>query len=279
MNRQRFANALKKRFSLRFHMTLILLATSIVGVLISKGMLAMGLDNVAIRYPVTVLVAYGVFFAAIKIWLLMVTDASTVNSRDTVLNGLDSLDILLPSGDSGEVTFSGAGGAFDGGGASGDFSDSLGDMASDSGDAVGGAGSVISDAVAGVGDVVGGAVSGIGEAVGSAVDGVVDDEIGIVLVIVFGLLVALLFSVLGVGLYIVWEAPAILAEAVFDTVLAASLVRSTKQMNEPDWMENVFKATWKPFAIVLGFSVISGWAMHHYAPEASRMMDVIHLVF
>lgn len=279
MNRQRFTNALKKRFSLRFHMTLILLATSIVGVLISKGMLAIGLDNVAIRYPVTVLVAYGVFFAAIKIWLLMVTDASTVNSRDTVLNGLDSLDILLPSGDSGEVTFAGAGGAFDGGGASGDFSDSLGDMASDSGDAVGGAGNVISDAVAGVGDVVGGAVSGIGEAVGSAVDGVVDDEIGIVLVIVFGLLVALLFSVLGVGLYIVWEAPAILAEAVFDTVLAASLVRSTKQMNEPDWMENVFKATWKPFAIVLGFSVISGWAMHHYAPEASRMMDVIHLVF
>lgn len=279
MNRQKFTNALKKRLSLRFHMTLILLATSLVGVLCSKGMLVLGLDNVAIRYPVTVLVAYGVFFAAIKIWLFMVTDTSNINSRDTVYNGLDSFDILMPSDRSSEATFSGGGGAFDGGGASADFGNSFGDVVPDSGDVLGGVGNAVSEAATGVGEVVVGAVGGIGEAVGSAVDGVVDDEIGIVLIVVFGVLIALLFSVLGVGLYIIWEAPAILAEAVFDTVLAASLIRSTKQMNEPDWMENIFKATWKPFAIVLGFSVISGWAMHHYAPEASRMMDVIHLVF
>lgn len=77
----------------------------------------------------------------------------------------------------------------------------------------------------------------------------------------------------------VWEAPAILAEAAFEFVLAASLVRSSRAMNEPDWMGSVFRATWKPFAVVLLLAILAGWAMHHYLPEASRMMDVIHLAF
>jgi len=57
MNRQKFHATLQKRFSLRLHMTLILLATSLAGVLASKGLLMLGLHNVAIRYPVTVLFA------------------------------------------------------------------------------------------------------------------------------------------------------------------------------------------------------------------------------
>ena len=52
MNRQKFINSLKKRFSLRLHMTLILLATTMAGVLASKGMFSIGLHNVAVRYPV-----------------------------------------------------------------------------------------------------------------------------------------------------------------------------------------------------------------------------------
>jgi hypothetical protein len=69
VDRKRFMTSLKKRFSLRLHMTMILMATSLAGVLASKGMLAVGLHNVALRYPITVLFAYLVFFATIKIWL------------------------------------------------------------------------------------------------------------------------------------------------------------------------------------------------------------------
>ncbi len=257
MNRQKFISTLKKRFSLRLHMTLILLATSMAGVLASKGMLTLGLHNVAIRYPVTVLFAYGVFFAAIKIWLWLMTDPPVSSNRDTGHNMLDFIDIPFPSGSSGQAAFSGGGGSFGGGGASADFGDTLEGMASGAGDALG----------------------GVGDAVGDAVGSVADDEGGLVLVVVLGLLAVLLFSVLGVGVFLVWQAPTILAEAAFDAVLAASLVRSSKKMNEPDWMGSIFKTTWKPFAVVLLLATASGWAMHHYLPKASRMMDVIHKVF
>jgi hypothetical protein len=236
-------------------MTLILLATSMAGVLASKGMLAVGLHNVAIRYPLTVLFAYLVFLTAIKIWIWLMTDAPVSSSRDSGNSALDFIDLPLPVGNSGETSFSGGGGSFDGGGASADFGDALGDMAKGTGDALG----------------------SVGDAVGDVVGGAADDEGGLALVIVLGLLAVLLFSVLGAGVFLVWQAPAILAEAAFDAVLAASLVKSSKNMKEPDWIGSVFRTTWKPFAVVLLLAAVSGWAMHHYLPKAARMMDVIHL--
>jgi hypothetical protein len=257
MNRQKFVSTLKKRSSLRLHMTLILLATSMAGVLASKGMFTIGLHNVAVRYPVTVLCAYLVFFAAIKVWLWLMTDAPISSSHDTGSNQYNSIDLPLPSGGPGQPLFSGGGGAFDGGGASGDFGDTLGEMTSGTGEALG----------------------GVGDAVGDVVGGVADDEGGLALVIVLGILAVLLFSVLGAGVFLIYQAPAILAEAAFDAVLAASLVRSSRKMNQPDWMGSIFKATWKPFAVVLLLAIVAGWAMHHYLPKASRLINVIHMVF
>jgi hypothetical protein len=256
MNRQRFIKSIRKRFSLRLHMTLILLATSMAGILASKGMLAIGLHNVALRYPITVLIAYLVFFAAIKIWLWLMTDAPVSSSSDRGDSILNNIDIPIPSGGSAEPAFAGGGGDFGGGGASADFGDTLSEMASGAGDALG----------------------GVGDAVGDAIGGVADDEGGLVLVVVLGLLAILLFSVLGAGVFLIWEAPAILAEAAFNALLAASLVRSTRRMNEPDWMGSVFAATWKPFAVVLAMALVSGWAMHHYLPKAARIMDVINMI-
>jgi len=259
MNRQKFIASFTKRSSLRLHMTLILMATTMAGVLASKVLLTIGLHNVALRYPITVLFAYLVFFTAIKIWLWLMTDAPLSSSRDSGSSRLDGFDIPIPSGGFGELPFS-SGGAFDGGGASAGFGDTLGEMASGVGDSVGSAGDVVS----GVGGVVSGAL---------------DDEVGLLLVVVLGLLAALLFSVLGAGVFLIWQAPAILAEAAFDAVLATTLVRSTRRMNEPDWMGSIFKATWKPFAVVLALTIVAGWAMHHYIPEAARMMDVIRMVW
>jgi hypothetical protein len=202
MNRTRFVNMLKKRFSLRLHMTLILLATSMAGVLASKAMLLVGLRNVAVRYPMTVLLAYLVFFAAIKIWLWLMTDAPVTSSCDAGDGIMSNIDIPVPSTGGAGPSFFGGGGSFDGGGAGADFGGTLSNMTSDAGDSL----------------------SGVGDAVGA----VADDEGGLVLVIVLGLLAFLLFSVLGAGVFLIWEAPAILAEAAFNAVLAASLVRTTR---------------------------------------------------
>lgn len=258
MNRKRFIAALSKRSSLRLHMTLILLATSMAGVVASKLLLAIGLHNVALRYPVTVIFAYLVFFFAIKIWLWLMTDAQVSSSNFTASNLLGNLDLPLPGvGDTGPSFSGGSGGAFSGGGASGDFGGNLGDLGSGGGNALG----------------------GVGDAVGDVVSGALDDEGGLALLVVLALLAVLLFSVLGVGLFLVWHAPAILAEAAFNSVLAASLIRSTKRMKEPDWVGSVFKATWKPFALILALALVAGLAMHHYLPEATKILDVVHMVW
>ena len=257
MNHKRFIILLSKRLSLRLHMTLILLATSMAGVLASKGMLSIGLHNVTIRYPVTVLFAYLVFFVAIKIWLWIMTGAPVSASNFAASNLLNNLDIPLPSGGGAETSFVGGGGSFGGGGASGDFGVNLGEAGSDAGNALG----------------------GVGDAVGDVVGGAVDDEGGLALVVVLAVLALLLLSVLGVGIFLVWQGPAILAEAAFNSVLAATLVRSTKRMKEPDWVGSVFKATWKPFTLIVSMALVAGSVMHHYLPNATCMMDVIHLVW
>lgn len=243
MNRSRFISNIRKRLPLRLHMTLILMATSLAGVGASKLLLHFGVGNVALRYPLTVALAYLVFLAMVKIWLFLISKAPARRVVDNIGDAFTP-DIPLPdlSGSSSSL-FSGGGGSFDGGGASDGF-----------GDAVGGAAEA-------VGDVVGGA-----------------DEGGFVLVVVLGLLTVLLFSVLGGAAYLIWEAPAILSEAAFDALLAASLVKSSRRMNEPDWLGSIFKATWKPFSLILTFSLLAGWAMHHYLPKAQKIADVIRMV-
>lgn len=243
MNRSRFISNIRKRLPLRLHMTLILMVTSLAGVGASKLLLHFGVGNVALRYPLTVALAYLVFLALVKIWLFLISEAPARRVVDNIGDAITP-NIPLPdlSGSSLSL-FSGGGGSFDGGGASDGF-----------GDAVGGAAEA-------VGDVVGGA-----------------DEGGFVLVVVLGLLALLLFSVLGGAAYLIWEAPAILSEAAFDALLAASLVKSSRRMNEPDWLGSVFNATWKPFSLILTFSLLAGWAMHHYLPKAQRIADVIRMV-
>lgn len=132
--------------------------------------------------------------------------------------------------------------------------------------------------ILGASDGFGDAVGSAADAVGDVVGGAVDDEGGLALVVVLGLLLVLLLSVLGGAAYLIWEAPAILSEAAFDALLAASLVKSSRRMNEPDWLGSVFKATWKPFTLILAISLLAGWAMHHYLPKAQRIADVIRMV-
>jgi hypothetical protein len=84
----------------------------------------------------------------------------------------------------------------------------------------------------------------------------------------------LLTVVFGAGLYLIYSAPAILSEAAFECVLAGSLVKRSRQMNDPDWMGSVLRATWVPFAVVLVIAVAAGWVLHAYYPEVTRIADL-----
>ncbi len=258
MNNKKFISKLSTRFSLRIHMTLILMSAAIAGLIGSKVMLLSGLHNPAIRYPVTVLFAYCVFFIAIKVWLWIITPsfARKSNSTDTLSDiVIDSLPLGSSgsSGSSGIEAFNGGGGQFAGGGASGSF-----------GEPVSGAASVSSSG------------SSSGSGFFSSLD--IDFDEGIGVVIVLALFAVLLTAIFGAGAYIIYQAPVILSEAAFDSLLAMSLIKKTKAMQDPDWLGSVFKATWKQFCIIISIAFITGLVMRLFFPEAVKISEIIKML-
>lgn len=71
--RNRLTNALdayfRKRTLTRFIIWILLLLTGVSGFLFSYGLLKLGMDAMAIRYPVAVMAAYGVFLGLIRLWV------------------------------------------------------------------------------------------------------------------------------------------------------------------------------------------------------------------
>ena len=240
----------RERYSLRFHMTLILLATACSGVLSSKLLLLAHVDNFALRYPIAVIFSYMVFFVCIKLWLMYVTPGSGSNSGSSVVDASD-VPIVWSGGGSSPTASSmpvmqGGGGGFSGGGASGSF-DIDSDVATES------------IASAAVSDVASGAGDGVGDGVGDVVGGVGDalgDDGGIAVIIVIAVLAILLAAVLGASVYVIYQAPVILSEAALQGILASSLTRHTKAMAQDDWVGSVFKTTWKPFACMLAAALV-----------------------
>lgn len=96
------------------------------------------------------------------------------------------------------------------------------------------------------------------------------DDGGLVLL----LFILLLAAIFGSGLYLLYQAPAILSEAAFQAGLAAALARSSKRMEGTGWVGSVFAATWLPFLIVLVMAAVFGWAAHAYCPAATKLVEI-----
>jgi hypothetical protein len=124
-------------------------------------------------------------------------------------------------------------------------------------------GSAIGDAV---GDVAGEALSGLGDEGGL---------VGMVVLAIIGVIVAI---VLGAGVYMIYEAPFILSEAAFEVVLAASLVRSSRAMDEPDWLGSVFRTTWLPFGVSLLVAWFGALVIHSAYPGVTRISELVRQV-
>ena len=86
--KQVFQKHLQRRFSLRLHMFIILLVTTLSGVLFSKILLMFNVVNFAIRYPLAVVFSYLVFFACIKLWLICISPSKPDN-QTSILEWLD----------------------------------------------------------------------------------------------------------------------------------------------------------------------------------------------
>jgi hypothetical protein len=241
LTRERVRAWLERRFFLRIHMTLILGATFFAGIAATKGLLLAGVHQLMLRYGLAVLAAYLVFLFLIRLWLMYVR----IGGIDFDGSGVNtSFNIARDSGSSGP---SPGGGRFGGGGASGSWS------SSSSSSSTGGGGK-----------------SFFGGKLDFDFDG--DD---LVVVVAF---IALVLALLLAGVYIVYSAPAIFSEALFEALLAGALVRQTKNVTGGGWVGAVWRATFWPFAGILAVALFLGWAVHHVCPSAMRLGDVFHCV-
>lgn len=240
-------------------MFIILLATTLSGVLFAKLLLLVRVADFRVRYPLIVIFSYLVFFACIKLWLHFMTSAKISDSSGEGGSDLFDIPVVGSSRGLGQAAVRGGGGEFLGAGASGSF-DAPETAAAASAALSGDSASAASSGAETVSDTVGGAADSLGDA----------DIIAVVIV-----LLVLLGTILASSFLIIYSAPAILAEAAFQGVLAVSLARKARSVADGAWIKSVLKDTWKPFAAALGVTVLASIALHVYFPEATKLADVV----
>ena len=233
-------------------MTLILVATFIIGVIATRLLFEFHIMRMWLRYMLAVVAAYAGFLALIKGWLFYLGICAR---RDRSRNALDVGDFgdafcnlgstpfdfaFGGGGDSGLTT---GGGSFGGGGASGSWG-------------------TAEPASSSVGE-------GVGKSAGNLFDFDFDEGW------VFVLLIAVVLAIVFAGIYLVWAAPAIFGETAFHAVLTTALIKKTKQMHEPGWMGSVMKSTAIPFVLVLALTIALGVVAQKHCPGAIRLHDAL----
>jgi hypothetical protein len=92
--RERLVEKAKARMAVpRVQMMLLLAATGGAGFLASYGLLQLGVDRMALRYPLAVGIAYLVFFLVLRLWLAF--------QRDPDDYSVDGLDVIVDVADAG----------------------------------------------------------------------------------------------------------------------------------------------------------------------------------
>lgn len=95
-----------------------------------------------------------------------------------------------------------------------------------------------------------------------------DDAIWVVLALVVFL------AALAAILYVVWIAPALLAEVLVDGLLAAGLYKTVKGAQGSHWMKTVLRKTAIPAILVLVFFTLGGFFVQKIEPTASSLGEV-----
>lgn len=246
----------------RLQMSLIVALTGASGLTASFLMLHAGLLSMTWRYPLALLVAYGVFLLLLWAWLR--TQASDWEAASNVADAADAVtgvvddalaDLPLGTGGGRLPLPTGGAGDFAGAGASGDFG------------APGLAGPALDASPSSAAD-------GIGDAVGDAAGGVFDaDEV------LIPLLVLLLAAVLALAsLYVIWTAPGLLAELLFDGALSWRLFRYVRSQDSPNWITTALRRTALPFGLTGLFVMAVGAGLGALAPEAHTLGQALQAI-
>lgn len=222
----------------RLQMFLIVSITGAAGFLASYWMLGAGITGMSVRYPAAVGVSYAVFL--VLLWLWLRTSAEDYTDIPD-LNGFSPPTRRHADSSPGKSSSEGT----------------CDEPASHS--------TAFDDSPAFVGTDEGGVVGDTLGAAGQA------EEFAIPLFVLM-LVAALAFS----SLFIIYSAPALLAELLLDGVLAASLYRRLRRLETRHWLETAIRRTVIPFALTALVAAVSGWGMKLYAPDAHSIGDVMN---
>jgi len=248
---ERFKQRILNGFLIRFQMSLILTAVVASGVLSSKLLLLAGFHSLRLRYPIAVLVSYGVFLGLVRVWLWY------VSIRRGVASSTGSFNI----------------GSFNWGGSSGGGAGNSSPVEFGGGSS-GGAGAsdmwgepVAADFVAAPAPAPSG---GGGGSWFPSLDFDLDGD-GIWVLI---LLAVLILGIVFAGGYLVYAAPEILPEAAWQFALAGALKKAATE--DGDWMPGVLRSSAIPFAVVLILAAVLGWGAHSVCPSAVKLLQVFN---
>ncbi|MDH5407422.1 MAG: hypothetical protein OEZ33_00750 [Gammaproteobacteria bacterium] len=225
----------------RLQMSFLVLVTAASGFIFSYTLLQFGLTSMWLRYLVVIILAYMIFLLLLWLWLR--------TRADDYFDIVDVADAIpMPRGGNAPVdVFSGDGGSFGGGGANASFGEAS-------------SVSVAESANAGDSDLVSGTVDAVSGA----------DEFAIPL-----LLIVFVVSLLLSALFVIYSAPVLFAELMFDGVLAAGLYRRLRKLEYRHWLETAVRKTIWPFVLTALLVTAAGWGMANYAPGAHSIGDVI----
>jgi hypothetical protein len=75
--------------------------------------------------------------------------------------------------------------------------------------------------------------------------------------------------------WVVWTAPALLAEVLLDVALVAGLYRSLRSLEPHSWLRTVIRRTWKPAVVVVVVLAGFGWVAQTALPEVDSIGDLL----
>lgn len=246
----------------RLLMTGILMLTGLTGFLSSFTLLHLGMTSMALRYPLAILLGYGVFLLCIRAWVRSHATIPQETKSTSSSNWSFDLPNLKGGSNGGSGDFSFKGGSFGGGGSGASFQSGSTGLITSNPAAL----PVLPPENMSNAPNVANTSSGGG---GWSLD---LDEGAIFLIV---LVVALgLFIALG---YVIWAAPAILAEILVDAVAASSLYGGLKQISRTQWFLTALKKTgWVVGVLCILFGG-AGFLIQEEMPKVRSLGDVFQM--
>lgn len=225
----------------RVHAMLIVSLSSAAAFLVSFLLFSAGARSMAFRYGVAAVAGYGVFLLLIGAWIRWKSSRLVDDAADNLIDAIDLGDLPMPRAPRGSGMF--GGGRSGGGGATADFG-----------------GGRVSSVRGG-----GGGRSGGG---GFSLDFDADDLIWVIVAVA-----ALFAGAIAIG-YVVYVAPALLAEAAVNAAVAGKVYQGMKKHEATHWTSHVVRRTIVSALVVFLSAIAAGYALQRIAPDAQSIGGV-----